>query len=202
MARFPDREAEIKALAQSIVTGLAANAADFPTPPVASVDLQALLNSFITLSDEQVAAQAAAEQVTATKNAGLEELVTAMRADLRYAEDAVNYDDAKLTALGWGGKAAPTPLEVPGQARALEAPQQGEGWVFLDWKKPADGGAVAAYKIERRERPAGDWMLVSMAIESEATLNNQERGKDWEYRVIATNKAGDGVPSNTVAVVL
>ena len=202
MARFPDREAEIKALAQSIVTGLAANAADFPTPPVALVALQALLDSFITLGDEQVAAQAAAEQVTATKNAGMEELVTAMRADLRYAEDAVNYDDAKLSALGWGGRAAPTELEVPDQARALEAPQQGEGWVFLDWKKPTDGGAVAAYKIERRERPAGDWMLVSMAIESEATLNNQERGKDLEYRVIATNKAGDGVPSNTVAVVL
>lgn len=140
--------------------------------------------------------------MTETKAAGLEELVTAMRADLRYAEDAVNYDDAKLSALGWSAKAAPTALEVSGQARALEAPQQGEGWVFLDWKKPADGGAVAAYKIERRERPAGDWMLVSMAIESEATLNNQERGKDWEYRVIATNKAGESVPSNTVAVVL
>jgi hypothetical protein len=41
-----------------------------------------------------------------------------------------------------------------------------------------------------------------MAVESEATLNNQERAKDWEYRVIAVNKAGEGVPSNTVAVVL
>ena len=202
MAQFPRREAEIKALAQNIVTGLAANAADFPAPPVPSAGLQAILNSFITLCDEQVAAQAAAEQVTMTKTAGLEELVTAMRADLRYAEDAVNYDDAKLTALGWGGKAAPTALEIPGQPRSLEAPRQGEGWVFLDWKQPADGGAVAAYKIGRRERPAGDWMLVSMAIESEATLNNQERGKDWEYRVIATNRAGDGTPSNTVAVVL
>jgi hypothetical protein len=202
MARFPSREAEIKALAQNIVTGLAANAADFPAPPVTSVALAALLNSFITLCDEQVAAQAAAEQVTATKIAGLEELVIAMRADLRYAEDAVNYDNAKLTALGWGGKAAPTALQVPGQPRALEAPRQGEGWVFLDWKEPADGGAVAAYKIERRERPAGDWGLVSMAIESEATLNNQERGKDLEYRVIATNKAGESTPSNTVAAVL
>ena len=202
MARFPDREAEIKALAQNIVTGLADNAGDFPAPPVTSVALAALLTSFITLCDEQVAAQAAAEQVTVTKNAGLEELVTAMRADLRYAEDAVNYDDAKLSALGWGGKAAPTALEVPGQSRALEAPRQGEGWVFLDWKKPADGGSVAAYKIERRERPAGDWTLISMAIESEATLNNQERGKDWEYRVIATNKAGEGTPSNTIAAVL
>ncbi len=202
MARFPDREEKKKALAQNIETGLAANAADFPAPPVTSVNLQALLTSFITLCDEQVAALAAAEQVTATKKAGLEELVIAMRADLRYAEDAVNYDDAKLTALGWGGKAAPTALQVPGQPRSLEAPRQGEGWIFLDWKQPADGGAVAAYKIERRERPAGDWMLVSMAIESEATLNNQERGKDLEYRVIATNKAGEGVPSNTVAAVV
>ena len=202
MAQFPRREAEIKALAQNIVTGLAANAADFPAPPVLSADLQAILNSFITLCDEQVAAQAAAEQVTMTKTAGLEELITAMRADLRYAEDAVNYDDAKLTALGWGGKAAPTALQIPGQPRALEAPRQGEGWVFLDWKEPADGGSVAAYKIERRERPVGDWILISMAIESEATLNNQERGKDLEYRVIATNKAGEGIPSNTVAAVL
>ena len=202
MARFPRTEAEIKALAQNIVSGLAANAADFAAPPVASIALQALLDSFIALCDEQVAALAAAEQVTETKAAGLEELVTAMKADLRYAEDAVNYDDAKLTALGWGGKAAATALEVPGQPRSLEVPSQGEGWIFLDWKKPADGGAVAAYKIERRERPTGDWMLVSMAIESEATLNNQERAKDWEYRIIATNKAGESIPSNTVAAVL
>ena len=202
MARFPRTEPQIKALAQNIVTGLAAYPADYAAPPVASADLQALLDSFITLCDEQVAALAAAEQATETKAAGLEELVTAMKADLRYAEDAVNYDDAKLTALGWGGKAGPTALEVPGQPRSLEVPRQGEGWIFLDWKKPADGGAVAAYKIERRERPSGDWMLVNMAIESEATLNNQERGKDFEYRVIATNKAGESIPSNTVAAVL
>jgi hypothetical protein len=202
MARFPRTEAQIKALAQSMATGLASNPADFPTPPVPSLDLQAQLDSLIALTDEQVAALATAEQATMTKDAGLDELVTSMKAILRYAEDAVNYDDAKLTALGWGGRAAATALEPPGQPRSLEAPRQGEGWVFLDWKKPADGGAVAAYKIERRERPTGDWTLVHMAIESEATLNNQERGKDWEYRVIATNKAGESVPSNTVAAVV
>ena len=113
------------------------------------------------------------EQATETKVAGLEDLVT-----------------------------APTALEVPGQPRSLEAPHRGWGWIFLDWKRPADGGDIAAYKIERRERPSGDWILVSMAIEPESTLNNQERGKDLEYRVIATNKAGESVPSNTVAAVL
>ena len=29
-----------------------------------------------------------------------------------------------------------------------------EGWGFLDWKGPVEGGKVAAYKIERRERPS------------------------------------------------
>ena len=202
MARFPIKEAEIKVLAQNIVTGLTDNPAIYPAPPVTAVDLQAVLDSLITLGDEAVAAQAAAEQATETKNAGLEELTDAMKAVLRYAEDTVNYNDAQLSLLGWGGIAAPTALEAPGQARTLEIVSQGEGWVSLDWKKPADGGAVASYKIERRERPAGDWMIISLAMESEATLNNQERGKDWEYRVIAVNKAGEGVPSNTVAAVV
>ena len=41
-----------------------------------------------------------------------------------------------------------------------------------------------------------------MALETEATLNNQERGKQLEYRVVAVNKAGESEPSNTTAVVL
>jgi len=71
MARFPVREGEIKSLAQNIVTGLTANPAVFPAPPVTAVALQAKLDSFITLGDQVVAARAAAEQVTATKDAGL-----------------------------------------------------------------------------------------------------------------------------------
>lgn len=202
MARFPEREAEIKALGQSIATGLAANLADFPTPPVASLDMLALLVTLATETDAQVAALAAAEQATVDKTDALNALIDAMKADLRYAEDAVDFDDAKLSTLGWGGRAAPTALQPPGQPTALDASRQGEGWIFLDWKKPSEGGAVAAYKIERRERPSGDWMLIGMAIDTETTLTNQERGKDWEYRIIASNKAGEGIPSNTVAAVL
>ena len=51
-------------------------------------------------------------------------------------------------------------------------------WGFLDWKEPVDGGAVASYKIEHSERPAGSWSLISVALESEAILNNEERNKD------------------------
>ena len=95
-----------------------------------------------------------------------------------------------------------TSLEIPGQARTLEAPREGEGWIYLDWKEAVDGGAVAAYKIQRRLRPDGAWSDVGIAVESEITLTNQERGKEWEYRVLAVNKTGESEASNTVMAVL
>jgi hypothetical protein len=52
------------------------------------------------------------------------------------------------------------------------------------------GSAGATDSVSRKE------------AESEATLNNQERGKEWEYRVIAVNKAGEGAPGNTVGAVV
>jgi len=36
----------------------------------------------------------------------------------------------------------------------------------------------------------------------EATLVDQPKGKELEYRIIAINKSGDGSPSNTMMVVL
>ncbi len=54
----------------------------------------------------------------------------------------------------------------------------------------------------RRERPAGPWQDVATAILTEATLVEQPRAKELEYRIIAVNKAGYGEPSNTAMVVL
>ena len=92
--------------------------------------------------------------------------------------------------------------DMAANASVYPASPEGEGWVFLDWKEPVDGGAVAAYKIQRRLRPDGPWTDAGMAIESEIILTNQERGKEWEYRVLAVNKASEGQPSNTVMAVL
>ena len=203
MANFPRPEADIKVLAQNIITGLSGDGnPHFPNPPVTPADLQTLLDTFISLGDEQVAAQAAAQQATEAKHAALEELITAMKSVLRYAENTVQGNNAKLATLGWSGKADPTPLEAPGQPRLLEAPRQGQGWLRLDWKVPAEGGAPAFYRIERRKLPSGAWEAAGTSLETEVTLNNQERGKEWEYRVVAVNKAGEGEPSNTRAAVL
>jgi len=202
MARFPRTEAEVIALAEAMETGLTANAAIYPAPPVAPLDLTTLKNNYVTANNAAIAARAAAEAATTAKDEKLDDLVDAMKSDIRYAENTVNYDDDKLKLIGWAGKKAPTPLAVPGQTRLLEAPRQGDGWVFLDWKAPIDGGAPNAYKVMRRERPAGAWENVATAVITEATLVEQPKGKELEYRIIAVNKAGEGEPSNTEMVVL
>ena len=202
MARFPIAEAEIVALAQAMESGLADNAAVYPAPPVAPADLTALISVYTTAKNAAIAAQAAAEQATADKDDVLEDLIDAMKDDINYAENTVDYDDDKLKLIGWAGRKAAAPMAPPGQARLLEAPRQGEGWVFLDWKKPVVGGRVSAYKVMRRERPAGPWEDAATAVITEATLVEQPRGKELEYRIIAVNKAGEGEPSNTAMVVL
>jgi len=205
MARFPRTEAEIVTLAQAMVSGLTGTEGlpnVYPSPPVVPAELTALINAYTTARNAAIAAQAAAEEATTTKDEALEDLADAMKSDIRYAENTVDFDDDKLKLIGWAGRKAKTPLAPPGQARLLEAPKQGEGWVFLDWKAPIDGGAPAAYKVMRRERPAGLWEDAATAVITEATLVEQPRGKELEYRIIAINKAGDGESSNTAMVVL
>ncbi|AQQ71514.1 hypothetical protein SMSP2_01888 [Limihaloglobus sulfuriphilus] len=202
MARFPTTEADIAALAEAMEIGLTDNTVTYPAPPVDPMQLNLKRMDYLARKNQLIAAQAAAEAATANKDEALEELIDSMKSDLRYAENTVSYDDDKLKLIGWAGRKSASALQVPGQSRLLEAPRQGAGWVFLDWKKPADGGKVAAYKVMRRERAGGTWAEVATAIISETTLVEQPTGVELEYRIIAVNKAGDGEPSNTVMVVM
>ncbi len=200
--QFPKTEAKIIALAQKMISGFTSNP-NFPAPPVTPAQLQARLDAAVSSSAAQVSTQAAAKQATDAKQADFDSMIADMKTMLHYAEDTVQGDDSKLSEVGWGGRAEPHALEVPGQPRLLEVLEQGAGWLTLDWKKPADGGAAASYRIERRDlSEGGAWKLAGMAVDTEITLNNQTHGKEFEYRVIAVNKAGDGGPSNTVTAVL
>ena len=202
MPRFPKKEAEIAALAERLWRGLWTNLPVYPKPPVHFILLRFKSLIYKNRRDGFLAKKAAAEQATADKDQALEELIEAMKADIRYAENTVNYDDDKLKLIGWAGKKAKTPLAPPGQVRLLEASKQGKGWVYLDWKAPLNGGRPKAYKIQRRLRGSGNWQDVATAIVTEATLVEQPQKQELEYRIIAVNKAGEGEPSNTVMVVL
>jgi len=202
MPRFPKKEAEIAALAEQLYRGLLDNNPTFPQPPVHPMLVRMKKLTYQSRHNNFMAARAAAESAIADKDDALEELIDALKSDIRYAENTVNFDDDKLKLIGWSGNQTPTALAPPGEVRQLEAPKQGEGWVFLDWKQSAEGGRVSAYKIQRRQRPEGAWQDVATAIETESTLVDQPLKTELEFRVIAINKAGIGQPSNTVMVVL
>jgi len=202
MGKFPGEESKILGLAQEMTDGFAANTTLYPNPPINTEDLNASLAACIAARDAIQAAKSAMEEAMNAKNAAFDALREKMRKDIRYAENMVNYDNAKLKLIGWSGRRTGTPLTVPGQVRSLMIRNQGEGSVTLAWKKPSDGGRVAAYKIKLRERAQGSaWISAEAALETEITLKGQERGKVMELCVVAANKAGDGVESNTVTAI-
>jgi hypothetical protein len=202
MAQFPKSEAEVVTLANAMVGGLAASIEIYPTPPIDFEGLNVLQTAYNQARNAAIAAQAAAEQATRDKDDKLAALIDGMKSDLRYAENTVDYDDEKLKLIGWAGRKPRTPLTAPGQTRLLEAKLQGEGTVTLTWRAPVDGGKASAYRVMRRQRPEGPWSDVGTAVTTEIELTEQPRGIEYEYRVIAINRAGDGEPSNTVVVVL
>ena len=208
MASFPRTENDILALAETLRAGLQANTKIFPTPPIQVTELVSHIKDFEQARDAAVAAQAAAQEATATKADELQDLMDAMKLDLAYAETTVKDDDDKLMLLGWSGRRAPTKLTAPGQPRNLEIIDEGSGTIMLDWKRPAarSGGKLASYKIEVRELPKDAiptaWELKGIALDSEATLTSLPQGVKLEFRVIAINKAGDSEASNTVSAVL
>jgi len=208
MPRFPKSQAQIAALAELIRTGLKDNPAIFPAPPVGWMGIGIRRNQFVNARNDALSAHAIAETAIAEKDDALETLIEAMKADLRYAENTVDFDDAKLKLIGWSAKKSPTALTPPGQTLALEVPTQGEASLTLSCTPPApaDGGKPNAYKVQRRvvgSEAVGDrWEDVATAVKPEATLTDQPQRQKLAFKVIAINKAGEGPESNTVEVVL
>ena len=202
MATFPRTEAEVTVLADEMITGFTDNVGVYPAPPVAVPDLTTAKSDCLAAINAVVAAKAAAKAAVEAKETALTALEDAMKSDIKYAENTVGDDDAKLSLIGWGARKDPTALTAPGQTLELTVPVQGDGNVSLAWKQPIDGGDPAAYKVMRRERPAGAWEDAATAVTTEATLTAQPKAIELEYQIIAVNKAGEGLGSNTQMVVL
>jgi hypothetical protein len=201
MARFPVTESEILALAQKMIVGLTANP-NFPSPPVSNEALDSLRVAFQRADDAAQAADAAARRAHEDKDVKLAALVTAMRSDVLYAESVARNNDPVLQEIGWGSRAVPVKLQTPGQCLNLNGARQDEGVIVLRWNKPKQGGKVETYLVQRRERMGGSWQFLINAWEPWIVLTGQPRNVELEYRVVGGNKAGEGIPSNTVMAVL
>jgi Fibronectin type III domain len=200
--RYPKSEAGRIILAQQVIAGLTANSELDTGAPVKAAALQTRLDGFIAKRNAATLKEAESVQATQDKDDELELFDEDLKSDLRFLELKAKKNEALLNEFGWGLPDDPTKLEKPGQPRTLEAPAQGAGFLFLDWKEAIDGGAVVNYKVQRRTLPNGVFEVVDSSIPSEITLLNQPRGVELEFRVIAVNKAGESVPSNTISVVL
>ncbi len=207
MPKFPGREADAVMLAHSMISGYTINPTVFPNADL--IGLQAALDAYADAKTDQNDKRAQAQLATEIKDDALEALEENMKTQLKQSEVDTATDSEQLELIGWGPKAPAQPSDPPGQPRNLDPTVQGPGTLFLDWKNPASGsgGTVRTYVIERRDQPEGggafgDWAQVGLALETDTQLYSQPRGIQLEYRVLAVNKGGNSVPSNTAAVVL
>jgi hypothetical protein len=205
MPTFPRTEAEVVALAETMIAGYTAHGADFPSVTVA--DLQAALTSYQTDKNGQEDAKAQAKIATETKSDTLEALIELMKNDLKLSEVDVAEDPEKLAEIGWGPLKIPQSIEKPGQSDNLLSVNQGRNKVTLRWDSPTSGGAVRNYIIQRRCQQKTDgkfdsWKLIATTFQNHITLTNQPQKNILEYRVKAVNTSGESMPSNTISIVL
>ncbi len=73
----------------------------------------------------------------------------------------------------------------------------------LAWEAPqCDGGApIIGYHVERRQTSSSRWLRVTKASLDALVLEDTELIEDseYEYRVLAVNKVGEGPPSSPTA---
>jgi hypothetical protein len=201
MAKFPQDEISTVILADLVAAGIEKNPTVFPNPPETAASMKTNLTAYRAKLAEIQASEAHTRLLIQEKNEIYGLIREAARDNVDYGEIVAKGDAAILELIGWGVRADAQRLQAPGQCRVLEIIGQGDGWVRLDWKEPVDGGEVASYKLQRSEDGA-KFQDVGSAIESIAALFEQPTGKKLFYRVVAINRAGEGLPSNTVSLLL
>lgn len=202
MPRFPLREVEILQLAQKMIAGFKRHPEDFPAPYVSLDQMERELADAQAGLIKRQEIEAEARKVTTDTRRRFKTLRKTMVANLRYAEIQARKYPRLLHAIGWGPRRPKRPMRRPGEVRALRIVEERETAIVLRWRRPLAGGRVATYHIQRRRSGLGGWEDVGTSVATEAVLDNQERGVEYEYRVLALNKAGDGPPSSTVRAVL
>jgi hypothetical protein len=202
MARFPQTESEVAALAQLMIQGFIMGAVDFPDPPVSPEEMQQQLDAFNASAGAVALLDTQYKEGHGIKDKHHAALVESMKVNLRYAELASRGRPEKLSQLGWGPRRNGNSLKAPGEVRDIRIRTEGDNWLILEWKAPVDGGVPQAYVIERRRRNNGSWEDAGTTMDTAHLLSNQPRGEELEYRVVARNRSGTGQPGATVQVVL
>lgn len=101
-----------------------------------------------------------------------------------------------LTTEG-DGILAKNPYDVPGKSNKPELVDWDKDHVDLKWDAPDDGGSpIQEYIIEKKdERGRWEEAITVKGDQTTATVPNLKEGEEYQFRIIAKNKAGKGEPS-------
>uniref|UniRef100_A0A1B0DIT2 Uncharacterized protein n=1 Tax=Phlebotomus papatasi TaxID=29031 RepID=A0A1B0DIT2_PHLPP len=95
---------------------------------------------------------------------------------------------------------AKNPFDEPGKPGKPQPQDWGADFVDLEWTPPKDdGGApIQKYVIQKRDKAGRAWTDAATVPgdRTKATVPNLEEGHEYEFRVVAVNKAGPGEPSD------
>lgn len=85
---------------------------------------------------------------------------------------------------------------TPGQPHTPEVTTITKSTMVVEWGKPGvDGGsAVTGYYLERRDKKSLRWIRVykEPVTDTKQTVYHLTEGNEYQYRVCAINKAGEG----------
>ena len=91
-------------------------------------------------------------------------------------------------------------LDPPSKPGKPHASNWDKDFVDLEWTKPKnDGGApITSYIIEKRDKDARGWVPCGTSSGDRccAKIIDVEEGHEYNFRVIAVNKAGKSDPSD------
>ncbi|CAF4536552.1 unnamed protein product [Rotaria sp. Silwood1] len=94
---------------------------------------------------------------------------------------------------------AQLPFKPPGAPGQPEVDEVTNNTATLNWDKPSSdgGGPITGYWIEKREKNSDKWIPVNISPcqSNRYTVPSLLEDHDYEFRVIAENEAGKGIPS-------
>lgn len=125
--------------------------------------------------------------------------------DYNFRVKAVNKQGESLPLTTPQSITAKDPYDRPDKPGQPEVTDWDKDHADIEWKEPRkDGGTpIVGYIIEKKSR-FGPWekALQVPANQTKATVPDLQEGEEYEFRVIAVNKAGPGDPSDASKAII
>jgi hypothetical protein len=178
--------------AQQVIDAMGAAAVNFPAPNPPLANLQTLLATATTATNDAVAAQQTAQMKITERNVAVDALVAGLNAEAAYVESASGGDVAKIQSAGMAVRVAGAPVGPMSQPQNCAATAgDNDGAIDVSWDSVH--GAVS-YEVQSSPDPITptSWVHRTSTTKSSLTLAGLPSGSRCWFRVRAVGAAGPG----------